>query len=198
MNFKHGLKNKEKKCVICDKIFIAKKDCSTRVQKFCSKKCYGLSIAKFKKCPNCNIEFYHWNRKFCSRKCRNKSIVGTKLSTITKKKLSISHKGKKVGSLNNFWKGGITSENDSIRSSCDYKEWRKSVFERDNYTCQKTGERGTQIVAHHINNFADNKNLRLVVENGITLSKKSHEDFHKIYGKRNNNLQQLEEFLKSS
>jgi 5-methylcytosine-specific restriction endonuclease McrA len=32
--------------------------------------------------------------------------------------------------------------------------WRKAVFERDNYTCQECGKRGSKIEAHHVNPFA--------------------------------------------
>jgi hypothetical protein len=34
------------------------------------------------------------------------------------------------------WKGGITPINVKIRTSKEYKEWRKEVFCRDKYTCQ--------------------------------------------------------------
>ena len=93
------------------------------------------------------------------------------------------------------WQGGKTKECDSIRNSEEYKLWRKACFERDNFTCQKTGISGGELVVHHINNFADFPELRTAIDNGITLSKKAHQDFHKIYGVRNNTKEQLEEFL---
>jgi hypothetical protein len=49
---------------------------------------------------------------------------------------------------------------------------------------------------HHINNFADYPELRFALNNVITLSKKAHEEFHKMYGKQNNTKEQLLEFLK--
>lgn len=100
------------------------------------------------------------------------------------------HKG--VNTYN--WKG-ITPENQKIRTSIEYKLWRKSVFERDNFICQKTGISGGELVAHHIQNFAEFPELRLAIDNGITLSKKSHKKFHDIYGRRNNTKEQLLEFL---
>ena len=33
------------------------------------------------------------------------------------------------------WKGGITPINRAIRTSTEYKLWRKAVFERDGYAC---------------------------------------------------------------
>jgi hypothetical protein len=55
--------------------------------------------------------------------------MGRKLSLDTRKKISESHKGEK----SYLWLGGITDKNMKIRNSFEYKEWRKSVFERDNY-----------------------------------------------------------------
>ena len=48
-----------------------------------------------------------------------------------------------------------------------------------------------------INNFADFPELRLAIDNGITLSEKAHKDFHNIYGNKNNTKEQLEEFLQT-
>jgi len=49
---------------------------------------------------------------------------------------------------------------------------------------------------HHIEGYAENKHLRIDVSNGITFCQKCHNVFHRIYGKKNNNRSQLEEFLK--
>jgi len=87
------------------------------------------------------------------------------------------------------------SEGERIRKSAEYRLWRRAVYERDEFTCQKTGQLGGELVAHHINNFVDFPELRLAIDNGITLSKVAHNEFHKIYGKHNNTKEQLEEFL---
>jgi uncharacterized protein YlaI len=73
--------------------------------------------------------------------------------------------------------------------------WRKAVYEKDNYTCRCCNEYGTILNAHHIENYADNPELRTKVSNGITLCDDCHIAFHKIYGKRNNTKEQLEEFI---
>ena len=96
---------------------------------------------------------------------------------------------------NPAWKGGVTTENDLIRKSTEYILWRRSCLERDNFTCQKTGQRGGKLVVHHINNFAEKKELRLAIDNGITLSVESHREFHRRYGIKNNTREQLIEFL---
>ncbi len=94
------------------------------------------------------------------------------------------------------WKGGITPENRKLRNGLEYKIWREKIFKRDNYTCQKYEIEGCYLHPHHIQNFAEYPELRFAIDNGITLSKKAHDEFHKIYGKNNNTREQLEEFLK--
>ena len=107
------------------------------------------------------------------------------------RKMDNSHKG--INS--NFWKGGITPENQRIRNSIEFHLWREAVFARDNWICQKCKIRGGEIHSHHIYNFSDYKKLRTSIENGITLCKKCHQEFHKKYGVKNNTKEQLEEFL---
>jgi hypothetical protein len=109
------------------------------------------------------------------------------------------NKGKKhpkvSGDKNWNWKGGISLERDRIRHSRRYYSWTRKVFERDHYTDQKYGVIGGELVSHHILNFSDNPKLRFRLKNGITLSRKAHDEFHQKYGKRNNTREQLEEFL---
>ncbi len=72
------------------------------------------------------------------------------------------------------WKGGITPLNHLIRTSKEYKAWRKAVFEHDNYTCQHCGQRGGDLEADHIKQFAYYVDLRFELENGRTLCKECH------------------------
>jgi hypothetical protein len=122
---------------------------------------------------------------------------GRIVSKEIREKISLSNKGKggMEGDKNPRWKGGITSENQKVKNSIEYKLWRKSVFERDSFTCQKYKSKGGYLISHHINNFADFTELRLAIDNGITLSKKAHDEFHKLYGRRNNTKEQLINFL---
>lgn len=101
------------------------------------------------------------------------------------------------GENNNFWKGGkmqFYSESEQIRKSIEYKLWRDACFARDGYSCQKTGIK-TNLIVHHICNFADYPDLRVAIDNGITFCEETHKAFHKRYGKNFTTREQLEEFL---
>ena len=60
----------------------------------------------------------------------------------------------------------------------EYKEWRKNVFDRDSYTCKSCSKIGGNLVAHHIVPYSTNKKLRFDVNNGITLCRECHKEFH--------------------
>lgn len=108
-----------------------------------------------------------------SSKGRTAYFKGKKLSKEHKEKLSISHKGK-IGEKSSNWRGGITPINKLIRNSTEYKLWRKSVFERDNYTCVWCLKVGGQIHADHIKPFAHYPELRFAIDNGRTLCISCH------------------------
>ena len=98
------------------------------------------------------------------------------------------------------WKGGVSNENDRDNDSYEYNRWRKSVFLRDNYTCQCCERSGCKLNAHHIKNYSSHKDIRYDVSNGITLCEECHlnsynNSFHKIYGNCNNDEIQLQEYL---
>jgi hypothetical protein len=83
------------------------------------------------------------------------------------------HEGIK-GEKNYGWKGGITPIGHKIRNSLKYNQWRKAVFERDNYTCLVCGKVGGELNAHHIKSFKHYPELRFEVDNGITMCIKCH------------------------
>ena len=78
------------------------------------------------------------------------------------------------GADNNKWKGGITPENVKIRHSLEYKEWRVSVFKRDNYTCLDCGQIGGTLNADHVKPFSLFPDSRFDINNGRTLCHPCH------------------------
>jgi len=86
-----------------------------------------------------------------------------------------SHRGEKHWN----WKGGITPENQTERSSKRYKKWVEAIFVRDNYTCRSCNKRGRRLNAHHIKAFAKHPELRLEITNGITLCVDCHRALHR-------------------
>jgi len=125
-----------------------------------------------------------------------KPFLGKKHSEETKKKISLSRIGKTAKENNPNWKGGITPINQQIRTSTEYIWWRKSVFERDNYTCVWCGARcgnGKQVILHadHIKPFALYPELRFAIDNGRTLCIDCHKTTDTYTNKTNNLLHML-------
>lgn len=156
----------------------------------------------------------YWKGKVGSRKGQpvseetrrkiGEKFKGRKLSEEHKQKISLSGIGRKhtlesrqkmSGKNSHFWKGGITHIHQKIRTSLEYKIWRKSVFERDNYTCVWCGDnRGGNLEADHIKPFAFYPELRFAIDNGRTLCKKCHRTTDTYAGKgikRKNNEQNI-------
>lgn len=72
------------------------------------------------------------------------------------------------------WKRGARE----IRNSKKYSKWRTKVFERDNYTCQKCGQIGGELNAHHIKEFSNYPTLRFKLSNGLTSCEDCHRKEH--------------------
>lgn len=106
----------------------------------------------------------------------------------------------KRGSLHHNYNPNLTDEErERKRNTLENKAFRLSVFERDKFKCQKCGDdKGNNLQAHHILNHWKYKDLRYDVNNGITLCEDCHKDFHKRFGYRENNLEQLILWLKTN
>lgn len=117
-----------------------------------------------------------------TRKKRSESMKG-KNTWAKGKKLTIEQRKERSerlkGENSHFWKGGVTSINQSIRASLEYRLWRTAVFERDNYTCIWCGARNGDgkrnvLNADHIKPFAYYPELRFAIDNGRTLCRPCH------------------------
>jgi len=94
-------------------------------------------------------------------------------------KRNISQKFCSKKCANIFKDHGKTKESKKIRMSKPYREWRRMVYERDDYTCQECGDRGrpgheVNLNADHIKPFATHPELRLDINNGKTLCEDCH------------------------
>jgi len=96
------------------------------------------------------------------------------------------------------WNPNLTDEERKIkRAYPEYREWVKSIFEKDDYTCQKCGVRGSKLNAHHKDSYHWCKERRLDINNGVTLCEICHKEFHSIYGRHDNTEQQYNDWIYS-
>lgn len=119
-----------------------------------------------KKCLHCGNKFSVFlyrkdTAKYCSRHCLASN---------------------RVGKLSSNWKGGISEVSKLIRGGEEYNTWRKSVYQRDNWTCKHCDIKQKHPVAHHIKTFKDYPDLRFELDNGITLCRSCHKKVHSEIG----------------
>lgn len=125
---------------------------------------YGCPIGKKsnKKCKFCRQ--FKPKRKpseeglFCNNKCyslwRSRVCIGKKAPN---------------------YKDGKCNQRLLLRARLKLKEWRREIFRRDKFTCQKCGDnKGGNLQAHHIKTFSKYPRLRYKLKNGITLCRECH------------------------
>jgi len=122
-----------KSCKNCQKVF---KIWPFRVRegngKYCSRICAGFG--KWKKPTQKMLSHIRMAQKLAA-----KSRIGLKHTELSIKKISDSRKGKALGKKNSRWRGGISDLRISIHGLPEYNLWRKSIFKKNSYTCQKCG-----------------------------------------------------------
>lgn len=117
----------------------------------------GINI----KCKRCSKPFYAFpyemqSRKFCSFICSNKATAKQQSYTkLIKSRKSVADNEKK-------WRYTIA-----------YIEWHDKVFKRDDNTCQHCGSIKS-LIAHHIKSYTEFPDLRIDINNGITLCRSCH------------------------
>lgn len=153
-------------------------------------------------CKNCKKEWLvlpsRSGRKFCSIQCVGKYTIGKKHSWIPSTAFKVGHKyfekedsshKKSIAKIGKKWtkeyrlKRGLPLAIKYKRYihttwTKRYKKWRLSVFKRDEYMCQECDQKGGYLQAHHLLDWANHKNERYLVKNGVCLCKKCHKYVH--------------------
>lgn len=162
-------------CLVCENICIKSKKESGKgflKRKFCSYDCAYIG----RKTNKGKIFSEETRKKMSAAKKGKQPWLGKKHTEEAKRNISLGHIGLLIKEKHPNWKGGITPSNLAIRCSREYKIWRKSVFDRDNYTCVHCGQVGGKLNADHIKPFALFHELRLLLDNGRTLCVECHKN----------------------
>ena len=177
-------------CAACKKEFTRKgKDI-----KFCSFICYASSRRKLEiiNCATCSKQFKQRekNSKYCSLKCRDKNKSEIRKCLVCKCSFKVTigiiNRGRNAGKFcsqkcytifskgknNPNWRGGDTFN--KCKKHWQMIKLKASVRERDNYTCQKCGANGENVVldTHHIIPYRITKDNSLT--NLVTLCHRCH------------------------
>lgn len=155
---------------------------------------FGL-LTVIDKAENLNVK----TRWLCRCECGTEKIIA---SAPLKRGLTVSCNCRKSiinkqnsGSNHYNWKGGVTPLSEKERHSVEYYGWRYLVFSRDKHTCAVPSCRNHELEAHHIKSFSQFPELRYEIENGITLCKDHHQEFHSLYSKTEATKEDLEKYL---
>lgn len=76
-----------------------------------------------------------------------------------------------------------------------YFAWRTRVLKRDGFTCVKCGS-NENLQVHHLWGYKENPELAIVDDNGVTLCKDCHDQYHDINGYYDINPRDFEDFMK--
>lgn len=172
-------KRKIKICKLCDKETEVPQSLADRP--FCDSRCMAKWMSVNQRGRN------HWNwqggkwKRYCivCEKEFEFDKGDLKRRNVSRIFCSISCKAKyhSIKERNPNWKGGIQPENLKIRNSRELREWKIKCLERDNHSCQNCGSI-EYLHVHHIKPFYKYKELRSVLENGVTLCLKCHYELH--------------------
>ena len=115
-------------------------------------------------------------------------LFGQEKASEIKRKISDKIRGTRSGKNNPTYKHGKTNFCSKVRRMIEYKRWRSSIYQRDNWTCQTCGVRGGDLEVHHIIPFGQIIKGNLIesfnhaiecdelwdIDNGVTLCRYCH------------------------
>lgn len=134
----------------------------------------GTIIMNCECCGKECIVYKAWVKKgwkYCSWECRKKSMWGDKAPN--------AGGGQWMKGENNInYRHGKSAET-LVRNLTLVNQWRRRVFARDGYICQRCGyDKGHILRAHHIHPWSFFPKLRYKLDNGVTLCDKCHKWVH--------------------
>lgn len=164
-----------KECIGCHKIFIPRRSSLL----YCNQKCWAENVVPTDKQRNCmtseqrrNLILKTQPHKFVKKENYGKGNIGKIRSESVRKKISdntkkswengifdndvnVRRKNLKRGKEHFNYKNGAGTIRINLYSLFEYKQWRTSVFKRDDYTCQRCKKRGGTLEAHHKTPFRE-------------------------------------------
>ena len=128
-----------------------------------------------KTCVRCSLSFQVYpsslKQTHCSLACANRDMADAQRGVVNPKKIHYGEDNgmfgvslpQKKGRESPNWKGGLSPIDKIIRSSTQYDNWRRTIFERDGFTCRTCFKKNCNLEAHHKTPVS-----ALIRENNIT------------------------------
>jgi len=137
---------------------------------------------KIRLCIDCGDQIYRGSKrcKPCAAKLR---LAPRKNCVDCGSEISRKAESRCLSCWNKKQNIGATKERTKFNASKKWEVARKACFERDDYTCQHCKARGGYIEAHHILEWCNYPELRLDIENLLTLCRPCHRLHHKKSGR---------------
>lgn len=156
----------ERTCQICGSVFrVPPCDLPLRAALYCSSTCMGVAYTGAS------------NPRWKNRVARICEECGTSFHVLPSR---LAKKAMRWCSLacRNIAADAKSSGNRNQRATRTYAHWRRAVLARDSRQCQRCGQVGGEMHAHHIKRWNTHPALRFDVTNGETLCADCHRKHH--------------------